>query len=306
MVGITFGCYIPMHTGHTSLIYKALAENDEVIIGVCGFDNDRGKDFIPFRTRYELVKQEFGELDRVKIVLIDDSKLFLDGTFTLENWRVWCIELFDQAGIDPNSECKWYMGEPSYEEKIKQLYPNHKFYVADRNDIPISGTMIRKNPLKYRHLLAPSFFRYCEEKGIIRSMITEDRLHHIISVARKAYKTAKDLGYDEQFAREMFALGWNHDMGYEFDPEHHEVVGAELLNGWKYSEFIENHGTIPLTVTNEWLILNYADMTVSPTGEDTTLDDRLKEIEQRYGKDHKWYKLSEDVVNILKLHFKEA
>lgn len=306
MIGITFGCYIPMHTGHSSLIYKALSENDEVIIGVCGFDNDRGKDFIPFRTRYELVKQEFKNFQRVKIVLIDDSKLFLDGTFTLENWKVWCKELFDQANVDPTKKCKWYMGEQSYADKIRQLYPNHEFYIANRKDIPISGTMIRKNPLKYRHLLSPIFFEYCKEHGIIKCEITEDRLHHIVGVARKAYKVAKDLGHDENYAREMFALGWNHDIAYEFDPEHHEELGAKLLSDWKYSKYIGNHGQTPTIVDKEWLILNYADMTTSPTGEDTTLDERLKEIEQRYGKDHKWYKLAEDVVNILKLHFKEA
>ena len=55
-IGIVFGCFIPLHQGHLSLINKAIQENDKVIIGVCGFDDDRGKDFISFKTRIELIK----------------------------------------------------------------------------------------------------------------------------------------------------------------------------------------------------------------------------------------------------------
>lgn len=131
-------------------------------------------------------------------------------------------------------------------------------------------------------------------------MINENRLNHILAVARKAYKIAKDFGYDEQYAREMFALGWNHDIGYEFDPVNHENVGADILPNYKYAEFIRSHGLAPTQLTKEWIIINLADMTTSPTGEETTIEARLAEIEPRYGKDHVWYKQSKEVCDILK------
>ena len=131
-------------------------------------------------------------------------------------------------------------------------------------------------------------------------MINENRLNHILAVARKAYKIAKDFGYDEQYAREMFALGWNHDIGYEFDPINHENVGADILPNYKYAEFIRSHGLAPVQLTKEWIIINLADMTTSPTGEETTIEARLVEIESRYGKDHIWYKQSKEVCDILK------
>lgn len=131
-------------------------------------------------------------------------------------------------------------------------------------------------------------------------MINENRLNHILAVARKAYKIAKDFGYDEQYAREMFALGWNHDIGYEFDPINHENVGADILPNYKYAEFIRGHGLAPTQLTKEWIIINLADMTTSPTGEETTIEARLAEIESRYGKDHIWYKQSKEVCDILK------
>lgn len=131
-------------------------------------------------------------------------------------------------------------------------------------------------------------------------MINENRLNHILAVARKAYKIAKDFGYDEQYAREMFALGWNHDIGYEFDPINHENVGADILPNYKYAEFIRSHGLAPTQLTKEWIIINLADMTTSPTGEEISIEARLAEIESRYGKDHIWYKQSKEVCDILK------
>lgn len=131
-------------------------------------------------------------------------------------------------------------------------------------------------------------------------MINENRLNHILAVARKAYKIAKDFGYDEQYAREMFALGWNHDIGYEFDPINHENVGADILPNYKYAEFIRSHGLAPTQLTKEWIIINLADMTTSPTDEEISIEARLAEIESRYGKDHIWYKQSKEVCDILK------
>lgn len=131
-------------------------------------------------------------------------------------------------------------------------------------------------------------------------MINENRLNHILAVARKAYKIAKDFGYDEQYAREMFALGWNHDIGYEFDPINHENVGADILPNYKYAEFIRSHGLAPTQLTTEWIIINLADMTTSPIGEEISIEARLTEIESRYGKDHIWYKQSKEVCDILK------
>lgn len=54
-VGITFGCFIPLHKGHLSIIKQAETENNSVILGVTGHDMDRGRDFIPFLRRLRLM-----------------------------------------------------------------------------------------------------------------------------------------------------------------------------------------------------------------------------------------------------------
>ena len=103
-IGIVFGCFIPMHKGHESLIKRALDENDKIILAVCGYQADRGRDFIDFETRIRLVQKMYeNDKDRIIVIKIDDKKLGLDGTFTHENWVLWGDELFANAGISPDS-----------------------------------------------------------------------------------------------------------------------------------------------------------------------------------------------------------
>ena len=169
-IGITFGCFIPLHKGHLSMINKSLKENDLTIIGVCGFDDDRGKNFIPFQKRYQLMKMLYERNEKVKIVLIDDKKLGLDGTFTLDNWRWWCTELFVNAGINSyvkTNNITWYSGESNYLSKIRSLYSKHHFELLNRENIEISGTKIRNNPKKYEDMIHPLFRKFLYGKKIL-------------------------------------------------------------------------------------------------------------------------------------------
>ncbi len=127
--------------------------------------------------------------------------------------------------------------------------------------------------------------------------ISDDKLHHIISVARKAYILAKDMGYDETFARRMFMLGWNHDIGYEFSEkqsEHPELSANMCLNLLSNStdksimidsyRAIKNHGSYTEHKSIEWKILNMADMLVDSKGNFVTAIERLDDIKTRYGR----------------------
>ena len=163
-VGIVFGCFIPLHQGHEYLIDCALKENDALIIGVCGKDTDRGQDFIPFRDRIKLMKKIYNQ-PNIIISVVDDDKLQLDGTFTYDNWCKWSNELFTNANYNPNeNQYTWYMGEPSYYEKLKLIFPNHKIKVFDRNVNPLSGTKIRENLTEYTNSINKTFLEYIKNK----------------------------------------------------------------------------------------------------------------------------------------------
>lgn len=166
-VGIVFGCFIPLHHGHMKLVSRSRVENDVTIIAVCGKDADRGKDFIPFKDRIKLVRIIY-PTDMFRVVVLDDDKLGMDGSFSRDNWVKWSEELFRQATLDPNdpdNEITWYTGEPSYQEKLSSIYPNHKFTVIDRSENTISGTQIRENPRKYWDQIELTFRIYLIKKG---------------------------------------------------------------------------------------------------------------------------------------------
>lgn len=127
-------------------------------------------------------------------------------------------------------------------------------------------------------------------------MISENRWQHILGVARKAKMLAEKLKTnDTQYAEDMFLLGIMHDLGYEFMESNasHAAVGGEILkrNNYQYWQEVSLHGDETVeNMSDELFILNCADMSTGPNGEDFTFDERLKEIAQRFGEDADAYK----------------
>ena len=234
-IGITFGCYIPLHKGHMKLIEKSLKENDQTIVAVCGKDNDRGKDFIPFNMRVSLMYDKYRDAymsGKLNVVKIDDNKIGMDGSFSLRNWEIWCNELFSQANeiyrscgkpeIDPTSEdntITWYTGEPSYKEKIGSIYKNHVIDLTDRNEIALSGTMIRENPEKYAEYIAYPFREYLIYHKFIDA-----------SVSDKLYTTFGKRATGEQ---EIIALRKSPEVE-EFDSEEDARAAAAPIIASKF------------------------------------------------------------------------
>ncbi|MBR1825316.1 MAG: HD domain-containing protein [Alphaproteobacteria bacterium] len=138
-------------------------------------------------------------------------------------------------------------------------------------------------------------------------MITENRWKHILGVARKAKKLAlKFKPNDDKFAEDMFLLGLLHDFGYEFIESNasHSVVGGEILarNQYKYWQEVSLHGNETVeSMSDALFILNCADMSTGPSGEDFTFEERLSEIANRFGTDAAPYKTCVIEVGKLKV-----
>jgi predicted hydrolase (HD superfamily) len=134
--------------------------------------------------------------------------------------------------------------------------------------------------------------------------ISEDRLHHILAVARKCYEVAKRRNHDEDFCRRMFMIGWLHDVGYEFsqEPEDHPDVSFEMMmsltgkEGKNDTAFklaadaVKDHVMYTDQKSEEWIILNIADLSVDLCGNDIEITDRLEDMKKRFGEESKQYK----------------
>lgn len=128
-------------------------------------------------------------------------------------------------------------------------------------------------------------------------MIDNDRLQHIMGVARLMKENAKARGLDEE---EMFTLGMLHDIGYEFGgSEEHHLKGAEMLEKQNYKYFREvlYHGKPDVGYESPELdLLNFADMHTNKKGEYVSFADRLQDIANRRGKNSPHYQNSKKII----------
>ena len=120
--------------------------------------------------------------------------------------------------------------------------------------------------------------------------ITIDRMKHSLAVAKKMKElSSTDPEKYMCSPEDAFVLGLLHDIGYEFSSEQkdHANNGGLLLKGqgYKYWKEVYYHG-IPQDEYDSPLLqlLNYVDMITGPTGEYVTVDQRIEDIVERYGK----------------------
>ena len=137
-------------------------------------------------------------------------------------------------------------------------------------------------------------------------MIDNNRLQHIIGVARECYTIATERGHDADFCKKMFMLGWCHDIGYEFDNGDHAKESAKLMEllDCKYSagvEAVKNHGKCTGAQSEEWIILCTADLTVDSNGNNVGVMSRLEDIRARHGEHSNAYLTACDLAYQLKL-----
>lgn len=117
----------------------------------------------------------------------------------------------------------------------------------------------------------------------------ENRQKHSFGVAQKMYELAKEKGWTEDKCRDMFLLGYLHDIGYQFSDtkDNHNSVGGLLAgnNGYKYWKEIMYHGDpfIEGSCSEELTLLNIADMSVDSKGNNVGVGNRLEDIRNRYG-----------------------
>ena len=137
-------------------------------------------------------------------------------------------------------------------------------------------------------------------------MISDDRICHIIAVARFMKDYCLKNNYDLEYCQEMFTLGLLHDIGYEFsENKNHSEIGASILErqNYKYSREIKYHGLPNCEYSsNELNLLNWADMHIDSKGNYVSYPERLKDIEVRRGKNSSAYINCEKLIEkLLKL-----
>lgn len=216
-IGITFGGYCPMHTGHLDLIMRAKKENDFCYVIVCGYENEPRADDIglTLKRRYSLVKQMFKDDEQIKVFMVNDTELGIDESMSESNWNIWLrcveeqVEKLEESIEDKLygfTEYTWYVGEQSYVDSLKMRRYNKQtdntFGIVDdvvyveRSKNPISATMIRENPIKYWNKIAWPFRQYFSTNILITGTASEGK-----STLTRDIATYFGLPYSEEYGR---------------------------------------------------------------------------------------------------------
>ncbi|OCG02297.1 multifunctional transcriptional regulator/nicotinamide-nucleotide adenylyltransferase/ribosylnicotinamide kinase NadR [Gilliamella sp. wkB112] len=152
-IGVIFGKFYPLHTGHIYLIQRAISQVDELFIILC---SDTKRDMQLFEQsamsrqptindRIRWLLQTFKYQKNIHIELLEE-----DGIPAYPNgWQEWSErvkKLFQHKGIQPN----WiYSSEPQDVNMYKDLFALETVLIdPSRQFMPVSGSQIRKAPLK--------------------------------------------------------------------------------------------------------------------------------------------------------------
>ena len=137
-------------------------------------------------------------------------------------------------------------------------------------------------------------------------MISENKLKHTIGVARRCKELAAERGLSDVEQNACFVMGLLHDIGYENDVEITEhpresylMAMSAVLHSHEILPAIKNHGRKynDLTIYDE--ILNEADLTIDHEGKKTTIQDRLRNIQEHHGIKSEHYKHANAQANAL-------
>ena len=152
-IGICFGGYCPMHRGHLDAIMRAKKENDRVYVIVCGYDNEEraGNINMTLKERTAIVRKIFRNDEIIKVLTINDTELGIDESMSKENWIVWQNKVAEllYSTLKYDDKIMWYVAEPYYKEMLETYNILKADVTLIEKVVPVSGTLIRENPLKY-------------------------------------------------------------------------------------------------------------------------------------------------------------
>lgn len=176
-IGVVFGGYCPMTRGHMEVIMRAKKECEKLVIIVCGSNNEKRANEIglSLQKRWEIIHKIF-KFDSINNHYVDNNDIYVtyindddiglkeQDMLSLHNWTIWldCAfnkikHKFSEYNYDVEKEdITFYVGEKLYYDVLTNNF-NYKCVLIDRNEIPISGTMIRYNPVKYWNYIVKEF-----------------------------------------------------------------------------------------------------------------------------------------------------
>lgn len=167
-IGVYFGTFSPLHTGHQRIIEQAKNSHDGVIVVTSGYLGDRG-DLIGLGLdkRYNYLEEAYRNEPNVHVEKLDETDL----PKYPHGWDVWTSKLLDilENAVE-DSLCKFtfYVGEEEYVENLKaRMSLRNDVVLVSRETVQISATEIRENPAKQWNHICPSFRKHFRKSILV-------------------------------------------------------------------------------------------------------------------------------------------
>lgn len=142
--GLVVGKFYPPHRGHKFLINQAEAECEEVTVLICW----KKSESIPGMLRAQWLQKIH---PHVRIITVEDNKLDDDDS---EGWAAYTKSVL---GFTPDAV---FTSEAYGDPYASFMGCVHILVDRNRVNVPISGTLVRSNPMKYAQFLEPCVRAY--------------------------------------------------------------------------------------------------------------------------------------------------
>ena len=211
-IGIVFGSFAPLHQGHLDLIMRAKKENKGgVLVIVCGHDGDKGEPLMPHSKRYRYVREFFADDELVAVYPINETEL--DISEYPNGWEKWLEEFEKIYAATTNNNINnhgrtWYVAEQDYYFYLKDK--NEDVVFVDRRTNPISGTVIRKNPIDNWNKITFPFKRVFSKNILICGTASEGKTTLVKDLV-KYFNTAYSHEYARDYMDESNVSEWELD-----------------------------------------------------------------------------------------------
>lgn len=253
-IGICFGGYCPMHRGHLDAIMRAKKENDKVYVIVCGYDNEErsGNIRMTLKERTAITRKIFKNDEIISVLSINDTELGLDESMSDGNWVIWQNKvaeyLYDTLNFEDH--ITWYVAEPFYKEMLEK----HNILKADvvliDKIVPVSGTLIRQNPIKYWKYIVKEFRNNLCHNILITGTASEGKTTLVRDIS-----TYFGINHSEEYGREDLLVKGKTDVDLTADDFVDFLIGQSLD---MRKRVINNDNGVFISDTDNLVTLMYA------------------------------------------------
>ena len=197
-VGVVWGSFAPLHSGHIDLIANAKRNCDEALVVVCGYAGDKGYPKMTVEQRFQAVRAFYADDDLVTVIKFDEDELeiprYPDG------WDAWldAFESYFAKRYPMHFTRLFYVGDSEYYNGLRER--KIPAVLVHRPDTAMSATKIRNAPFDNWDHIAPTFRKFFTRKILIAGPASEGKTNLVRDLG-KYYGTA----YGHEYAREYLA-----------------------------------------------------------------------------------------------------